>query len=186
MRNKIFSVIMAILQKIAGLLLFAMFIVITIQIAARNFLHTSVSWSEEVSRLLLIWMTFTGAPAVLWKGEHLMVDIVYAAVSSKARKYINLIANIVIISFCVFGIKLGFDLCTNRIILRSFTAAAHIPRVYIFSALPFGCFFMILAAINSMIENILILSGKIEDKGTILVVDETKTLDEIEAEEAEK
>lgn len=183
MRNKFLSVIMAILQKTAGLLLFAMFIVITIQITARNFLHTSVSWSEEVSRLLLIWMTFTGAPVVLWKGEHLMVDIVYASVSSRMRKYINLVSNIIIISFCIFGIKLGFDLCTNRIILRSFTAAAHIPRVYIFSALPFGCSLMILAAVNSMIENILILSGKIEAKETVLVVDETKTLDEIEAEE---
>ena len=180
MRDTVFRLISAILQKIAGLLLFAMFIVITVQIGARNFLHASVSWSEEVSRMLLIWMTFIGAPAVLYKGEHLMVDIIYAGVTSRTRKYINVLANIVIIAFCAFGIKLGYDLCTNRIILRSVTAAASIPRVYIFSALPVGCTLMMLFALNSLTSNLLILMGKAEDKDTVLIVDETKTLDEIE------
>ncbi|MBQ7154177.1 MAG: TRAP transporter small permease [Synergistaceae bacterium] len=180
MRDTIFRLISAILQKTAGLLLFAMFITITIQIGARNFLHTSVSWSEEISRMLLIWMTFLGAPAVLYKGEHLMVDLIYAGVSSRARKYINILANIVIIAFCIFGLKLGYGLCTNRIILRSVTAAASIPRVYIFSALPVGSILMMIFAFNSLYSNVLVLTGKAEDKDTILIVDETRTLDEIE------
>lgn len=180
MRDTTFRLISAILQKTAGLLLFAMFITITIQIGARNFLHTSVSWSEEVSRMLLIWMTFLGAPAVLYKGEHLMVDIFYAGVTSRTRKYINVLANLVIIAFCIFGLKLGYDLCTNRIILRSVTAAAGIPRVYIFSALPVGSVLMMVFAVNSLYSNILILTGKAQDKDTVLIVDETRTLDEIE------
>ena len=140
----------------------------------------STPWTDEVSRILLVWMTFIGSPVVLNKGEHLMVDLVYSKVSKNKRKIINVISSLVILVFSMFCLKLGIDLCTNKIVLKSTTAAAGIPRVYMFAALPIGSILMVLVAANNLLDNILILFGKKKDDTKDYIVDENKTLDEIE------
>lgn len=180
MRDKIINKTILLLENLAGLIMFIMVLTVTIQLIARNFLKISTPWSEDVSRLLLVWMTFIGSPVVLYKGEHLMVDLVYSRVSTNKRKVINLFTSIVIVIFCIFCLKLGIDLCTNKLILKSVTAAASIPRVYMFLALPVGSFLMMLVSINMLINNILIIIGKKEANYKENIVDESKTIDEIE------
>ena len=180
MKDDIINKTMAILQKLAGLLMFAMVVTVTVQLVARNFLKISTPWTEDTSKLLLVWMTFIGSPVVLFRGEHLMVDLIYVKLHGKKRIYVNAFMQIVILAFCVIGFKLGLDLCSNRIILHSTTAAANIPRVYIFSALPVGSFLMMVVAFSMLIHNILVLLGKREDLAMVFVADESRTLDEIE------
>ena len=171
---------MMFLQKVAGLLMFAMTIVVLTQLVSRNFLKVPVIWTEDVAKLLLVWMTFIGSPVVLHKGEHLMVDLIYAQASPKGKKYIRLLSCVVVVIFCVIAVKIGIDVCTNKVILRSSTAAAKIPRVFIYGALPVGALLMGLVALNSLIDTILILLGKKEDTIEEIIIDETKTLDELE------
>lgn len=180
MRNKIVSTAIEVLQKLAGLMLFAMVLVITIQLIGRNFLKTSTAWTEEVSRMLLVWMTFIGSPVALHKGEHLMVDLIYERLNPTWRRIIRVLTSVIIIAFCCFIIKLGVDLCANKVILNSTTAAANIPRVYIYAALPFGGVMLLLVAINQLIDGIMIMLGKMEDNVVGHIIDEDMTLDEIE------
>lgn len=184
MKDKIIEKLVNILESLAGLIMFAMVAVVTIQLIARNFLKISTPWTEEVSRLLLVWMTFIGAPAVLYKGEHLMIDLVYARVNENVRKFINLIISIIICIFCGICLKLGIGLCTNKLILKSVTAAASIPRVYMFLALPVGSLLMLFISLNMLINSILVLLGKRKDDFKVSIVDESKTIDEIEKEES--
>lgn len=160
--------------------MFLMVVTVTIQLFARNFLRVSTPWTEDVSKYLLVWMTFLGSPVVLYRGEHLMVDLIYAKLNPRMRNVINILMNVVVMIFCWFILRLGIELCTNRIILKSTTAAAGIPRVYMFLALPVGAVLMLLVDVNSLVDNILILLGKKEDKTVVFIADETKTLEEME------
>ncbi len=164
MRSVILDKAMAILQKIAGLLMLSMIVTVTIQLIARNFLKVSTPWTEDMAKLFLIWMTFLGSPVVLYKGEHLMVDLIYAKLSGNAKLAINLLMNMVISSFCIIIVKLGYDLCTNHIILRSTTAAAGIPRVWMFIALPVGGLLMLVVSLNSLVNIIIEYVHKTENK----------------------
>lgn len=67
------------LRWISGLL-FLLIVVLTIaQVVWRFALNNPLVWSDEVARLLLIWMTFVTAAVVTYDGTHLCVDTFFAA-----------------------------------------------------------------------------------------------------------
>ncbi len=166
MRSKIVGAAMRVLQKAAGLLMLAMVLVVTIQLVARNFLRVSTPWTEDAAKLLLVWMTFLGSPVVLHKGEHLAVDLIYSHLTGLKKTLVEFLISAVVIVFCVIIIRLGVMLCTNRIILKSVTAAAGIPRVWMFSALPVGGVLMLLVALDRLADELrATLGGRRRDPG---------------------
>jgi TRAP-type transport system small permease protein len=56
----------------AGLLGFAILILVNVQILFRYGLSVSVPWTEEVSRLLFVWLVFIGA-AIGWREKAMIV-----------------------------------------------------------------------------------------------------------------
>ena len=59
-------------------LTFATIVSLTIaQVFFRFALDDPLIWSEELVRILLIWMTFVGAAVVCWDGRHLNVDVIF-------------------------------------------------------------------------------------------------------------
>ena len=57
---------------ICALLVFGMLVVVLLQIFTRIFGH-SFSWTEELSRYLMIWIGILGGSLALRKGEHASV-----------------------------------------------------------------------------------------------------------------
>jgi len=66
--------------KFAVGLMFLVIVALTIaQVAARYLFERPLTWSEEVSKLLLVWLVFLGAAAVTLDGRHLDVDVLFRA-----------------------------------------------------------------------------------------------------------
>lgn len=66
--------------KIAVGLMFLVIVALTIaQVGARYLFDRPLIWSEEVSKLLLVWLVFLGAAAVTLDGRHLDVDVLFRA-----------------------------------------------------------------------------------------------------------
>lgn len=66
---------------VAGLL-----VVVNLQIFARYIFHAPFIWPEEVSRLLLVWMTFIGSAALTRRGADLAVDTFIEMMPRGARR----------------------------------------------------------------------------------------------------
>jgi TRAP-type C4-dicarboxylate transport system permease small subunit len=56
----------------------------SLQIIARVF-FTALSWSEELTRYLLVWSTFIGAGCVYKRGGHINVSFIQDKFKGKAR-----------------------------------------------------------------------------------------------------
>ncbi|MBT5018122.1 MAG: TRAP transporter small permease subunit, partial [Planctomicrobium sp.] len=56
-------------QSLASLFLFLIVSTMGAQVFARYFFGAPISWSEEVARLALIWMTFIAAAFVMAEGR---------------------------------------------------------------------------------------------------------------------
>lgn len=70
--------------------LFGAIVVLTIaQVFFRFVLDSPLIWSEELSRLFLVWVTFLGAAVVCWDGTHLSVDTVFSKIPIKARRWLR-------------------------------------------------------------------------------------------------
>lgn len=58
--------------------LFVVIVTLTVaQVAFRYVLSQPLIWSEELAKLLLVWMVFLGAAVLCWDGRHLDVDVVF-------------------------------------------------------------------------------------------------------------
>ena len=55
-------------------LLAAMSVIIFVNVAMRYLTNQSLEWAEEVSRHMMIWLTFLGAGPVLRYGGHIAVE----------------------------------------------------------------------------------------------------------------
>ena len=64
----------AINRWILILLLAAMSVIVFTNVVMRYTTHESLEWAEEVSRHMMIWLTFLGAGLVLRYGGHIAVE----------------------------------------------------------------------------------------------------------------
>jgi TRAP-type C4-dicarboxylate transport system permease small subunit len=62
------------LDRVAAFLFAAALILVNVQIVCRFVLSISVPWTEEVSRLIFIWLAFLGAALGAREGSLIMID----------------------------------------------------------------------------------------------------------------
>jgi TRAP-type C4-dicarboxylate transport system permease small subunit len=73
-------------ELLAMALVAALLIVVNLQIFARCVFRHPFIWPEEISRLILIWMTFIGAAALARIGGDLAVDTFIEMLPHKAKR----------------------------------------------------------------------------------------------------
>ena len=158
--KKIFDIIVIIQKKITASLLLGMVGVVTIQIVVRLIFHISTAWTEEVSKFMLIWLSFIGAVGALIKGDHMLVDILSTNYSPRMKKCSRILNDIAVICFSAFLFVYGIKLCANPIIRRSLTPAMQIPRVWLYVILPITMAVMVVYSSYDLILSIKTWSEK--------------------------
>ncbi|MEM8662843.1 MAG: TRAP transporter small permease [Pseudomonadota bacterium] len=71
------------------------------QIFFRFVLDAPLIWSEEVSRLLVVWMTFIGAAVVCWDGRHLNIDVFVNLMPAAMRMAVRVLNAALAIGLCI-------------------------------------------------------------------------------------
>jgi TRAP-type C4-dicarboxylate transport system permease small subunit len=83
-------------MDIAAIMLGGMFVVFLIQIAARYVFNVPMLWTLEACLTLWLWIVFFGAAFVLRERDHVRFDVLYLAVSSRARRGFALVSALAI------------------------------------------------------------------------------------------
>ena len=97
-------------ELLAMLLVAALLIVVNLQIFARYFFHHPFIWPEEISRLLLVWMTFIGAAALARIGGDLAVDTFIEMLPHKAKRVALILRDaIMLVVFAILMFE-GYEL----------------------------------------------------------------------------
>jgi TRAP-type transport system small permease protein len=95
--NKIFKILTNISNIIIVFCLSTMSILVFTNVILRYIFSSGMTWAEELSRYLFVWLIFLGAIMALKQNAHMSVDIVTNAVSLKIRKVILLINNLLVL-----------------------------------------------------------------------------------------
>lgn len=145
--KKILSPICGALDKVCSALIVfmlgAMVILTGAQIICRTW-FTALSWSEEVTRYLLIWSTFLGATVVYRHNGHISVSLLQDAVSPKLRKALQILVHV--ICFVLFAVLLHYS-ARYCIKLKKTATAMPIKMKYIYSCIPVSMGIMMLHAL---------------------------------------
>ena len=88
-------------QAIAALLLFIILSTMAAQVFARYVFGAPFTWSEEVARLSLIWLTFISAAFVMAQGRHIAVDMITARVGDRGKLVVECFSYIVVAAACL-------------------------------------------------------------------------------------
>ena len=118
------------------LLLAAMSVIIFTNVALRYLTNQSLEWAEEVSRHMMIWLTFLGAAPVLRYGGHIAVENLQDALPLKGAIAVRGVVAALLFAFFGFMVWYGW-LYTQRTMFQ-LTAVTQIPFAYIYSAMLIG------------------------------------------------
>jgi len=73
--------------------------VVFLGVIFRHFLSLPLVWSEEFARIMLIWTVFSGAAAVLIRGEHIAVEFLLEKFPAKAGDWLRILNAFIVLSF---------------------------------------------------------------------------------------
>lgn len=133
------------------------FIAVTalVQVFYRYVLNSSLGWSEELTRIGFIWMTFIGSAVVINRRRHLKIDVFVSLLSERKQIILDIIVHVLTLAFMVFLTIQGYDLAQRA--ARTLTGALRWPRSVIFLPVVFGALFSVLFCIRLLIQDVFAL-----------------------------
>jgi TRAP-type C4-dicarboxylate transport system permease small subunit len=129
-----------------------MTVIIILQVFMRYLLLYSLSWSEEVARYLMIWVSFLGASLALKYGFHIGVEFVTNRIPEKMRGWVNLTAKLGMLLFLIYftigGVRLSWAVRDQD------SPALLFSMAYAYLSAPVGGFFMIIQLLNLLVDDL--------------------------------
>ncbi|HCJ59097.1 TRAP transporter small permease [Lutispora sp.] len=147
--NKVSDLLDKICSVILVAMLAGMVLTTSLQIICRVF-FTALSWSEEVTRYLLVWSTFIGAGCVYKKGGHISVTFAQEKLPQKLQKGAQILVHLLCGALFAIAVYYGFKYMDKQ--GTQLSAALRIPMSLMYMAIPLGCGVMLLHAFNAIIQ----------------------------------
>ena len=77
----------------------ALFVIVVLAVIGRYAFGKSLTWTEEVPRYLLIWISFLGAAACVARREHVGFDVLFNALPALVRRWLGAAIGLLILGF---------------------------------------------------------------------------------------
>lgn len=137
------------LRYFIAMCLFVMTSVIAFQVFVRIFAKyldfPLPSWTEELARYLMIWLVFIGASLAVRYSSLIGVEVMPQSLSSKNRKIVKIVVNLVSMIFYLILIIVGFKFIYH--VSSQLSPSMRIPMWIPYSAIPVGGIFMLINSV---------------------------------------
>ena len=123
----------ALLRPVVFVCMAALAAVITLQIVSRV-LFTAVSWTEEVARFLLVWLTFLGATLALAEKRHIAVTLLTDRLPPASGRIAAIAGLVAMTAFLIALTWIGWQYMAMQSFQRS--AALRLSMMYVYAVIP--------------------------------------------------
>ena len=86
---------------------FSMAILVAVQVFCRYILNSSLFWSEELARYMLVWLSFFGATVAYYRNLHPGVDTLTARLSASKQRIFTLLVHLTSMALAMIMIISG-------------------------------------------------------------------------------
>ncbi|MBK5241486.1 TRAP transporter small permease [Clostridium sp.] len=133
-----------VVQKLLIIIFILMTVFIFLQVIFRYVLKSSLSWSEELSTYLFIWLTFLGASVGIRNGAHIKVMFFVNNIKNIIlRKCIITFSNSLSIIFLIILSYYGTIIANQIFVLDQISASMPFLRIgVVYFAIPIGSILM--------------------------------------------
>ena len=150
--SKLINLVSYYIDKIICFIVIILTLVLSVLMAVgvfyRYVLNNSIYWSGEVSRYLLVYITFLGATIAYKRGAHVGIDIIVERFSEKVRKIFHFTIHLTFIVFWLIILIKSFKLYPLYMLQK--TATLEIPYAIPFTALPVSAVIWIIHGIDEL------------------------------------
>ena len=141
------SAIYALITVLYAVIVIAMFA----QVFFRYALGAPLSWSEEISRYMFVWLVYLGGYVAVIRNAHVGVDYVTRRLSAKTRATMNTVLSIMIIAALGYAAYHGALLTWDNVAADWFTIS-FLSMAIPYSAVPIGCVLMIFGFVRLLLQ----------------------------------
>jgi TRAP-type C4-dicarboxylate transport system permease small subunit len=97
--NRFVDALVAVVRLVCIVLATALFVVVIAAIVARYGFGQAVSWTEEVPRYLLIWISFLAAAVCVLKREHVGFELLFDSLPPRPRRALAIFVSLLMLGF---------------------------------------------------------------------------------------
>jgi TRAP-type transport system small permease protein len=101
----------------------------------------SLAWAEEVSRYMMIWLSFLGAGLALRAGAHIAVETLPDSLPHALSRLVRLLVVLLMAGFLALILWLGWSYAQFAMMQR--TPVLRMPVGYVYLAIPIGMALML-------------------------------------------
>jgi TRAP-type C4-dicarboxylate transport system permease small subunit len=141
------------LEYIVGIFFIALTIVTLLGVFFRYVLNDPLTWTEELGRYLMVWMTLFGATVGIKRGTHLKIDLnLFSFLPAQVAKIGRIFINFCIMGFLFVVTFKGVQYC---IVVNAYISPViKISMSYVWIVVPLNGFLMLVFLIRSTLVEI--------------------------------
>lgn len=139
-----------VVENALAVILGVMSVLIFWQVVSRYLMGSPSSWSEELSRFLMVYLVMFGAATALKKGSLIAVDAVHEALSENVSKWIKVISELISIVFYVILVVYGWEFASNS--SNQIAPGTGLSMFLIYLSMPLGGLFLTLNSIGVILN----------------------------------
>lgn len=125
-------------EAFVGITIMGVTFLLFINVILRFFFSAGITWTEELIRYAIIWITFIGGSICFRKGIHVGIDVLIESLPDKGKKVLGLIINLMAIILMFLLIKYGYDLVVFSQGTGQMSPALQVPMFWAYLAIPIG------------------------------------------------
>jgi len=118
------------LQILMALCLASMAILVFGNVVLRYAFHSGITWSEEMSRYLFVWMVFLGAIGALKDNDHLGVDVLLKKLPLGAKRIVFILSNAIVLYVLWLLLDGSWKITMSSLETRA--PATNLPLAYVY------------------------------------------------------
>ena len=135
------------------LLIVIVAVIAVILIAAVVFrygLDSALSWAEESSKYLMVWLTFLGAPIVMSQFGHANIDVLLNALPGRLQQALLLLVSLVVCA--TMGIVLWKGIAFAQVGARQVASTFNLSMIWLYLSVPVGSAMTVLVAFEQALQ----------------------------------
>ena len=132
-----------------------MVVVVFAQVVAR-LTAGSITWSEELARYIMIYLTYVGASVGVKRKSHIAIEFINGRIPRRAEDTVDIVANLLCLFSCAIMFRYGIRLVDLTMAQK--TPAMQIPMGVAYFSMVLGSLLMVIHFITNILDSILDLA----------------------------
>jgi TRAP-type C4-dicarboxylate transport system permease small subunit len=139
------------LERIAGLLLFVLLAVGVAQVTSRYTGLMFVPWTEEVARLLFVWVVWIGAAAAVFRGSHIRFGFLVERIPRPMQAGIGMVVTLGVAGFLLLLVYHAYQIVQST---SSTFITINLSVKYTYLSAVVGSSLMLLGLLGGMLSRL--------------------------------